>query len=434
MKVTKKAVIFGMAALMAACSLIPPTYSWYTHKQNTNGDSIHYERADLPVSVKSAAGVLESKTYECDVKGVVAENASEVTSVRVDAQSDGKAVKYYKTTFTNNGANDLYVDFEAGGLKNNADYYIGTTSPTVNEKAFASRAARTKKSNATTRVYFRTTNSFNPFWTNYIGDDVTAAYDSTLTNDFNIAYRLSGANEDTYAKLKRCDGTAYDSNNAEATVFYYDVPSNAEYFFFFNHYYIVSDSNKEWNSTINITDLTQGKLYYLTGGKVDEKWKEYKTESIDTDLVALNQYYDSVRMSEGSGVFADISLKKTSTDEDFIPEYYGATITYTSSNTSVASVTRDGIISPGTAGTAVITTKITGKYGDSVSVETTVSIPEKIDQIPIMKNIKVPADGSKDENGKDISNTVDIYWYALNKSTETGDNHRMTVDTLMTSI
>lgn len=408
MKITKRLFLLMLITVLALVSFIPATFSWYPHNKSATGTKLMVAQ-DLPVSVKTVANSVTAVTHTADANGIATDTTVNAISLAPNA---GKAVQYYKTTLQNDGDDDVMVDLETSGLANNADFYIGTVDPTVNEKAYASRAIRNKVSDTTVRVYFKTNNNFSPYWTNYVGDDIAVTFDSNITNDFNIGYRISGANSDTYAKLNRCSGTAWSSSNPASTVFYYDVPSNVDYFFFFNHWYIKSSSNKEWNCTINITDMTAGKLYYLTGNKVDDKWKEYAVETnngsdIDKDLVAVNSYYSSVRLSTGAGVYADIGLKKTSDAEDFVPEYYGSSITYQVANggTSVCTVNRDGLITPVGSGSTTITTTIRGKYGDTRTITTSVNIPASIDQVPIIKNVLVPA-GEK----------VSVDWYALNKS------------------
>ena len=411
MKTTNKLFVIALATALAAVCLVSGSFSWYTHNTAAEGKNINLTE-DIPISIKSAASTVSSTTYEADENGNA--TTTSVSRISLNADSSGQAVKYYKTIFTNSGSNDVMVDMESSYLPNNADFSIGTLSPTINEKAYASRPVRTKVSNTTVRVYFQTTASFNPYWTHFTGDNATVTFNSSMTNDFNIAYKVSGNNNEQYSKLYRCGtGTVGNTTNASSYVFYFDLPTNTEYFFFFNHWYFASDTNKEWNRTIDITDLTPGRRYYLTGNSVDGNYKEYAVDSTNnTKRVALNKYYSYVRMSLGTGVFADIGLKQDSdTDEDFVPEYYGQSITYSSDAQSVATVSKDGLITPVSAGTAHITTTITGIHGDSLSVTTTVEIPTNIEQVPIIKNIRIPASA----NG--TPGKVEVHWYVINRST-----------------
>ena len=367
-------------------------------------------------------------------------------------------MKYYKTVFENTGNNDVMVDFETTNMPNDADFYIGTFSPTLNEKAYASRPVRTKISDTTVRVYFKTHSQMTSYW----GEDngrlkvETDKYDINGTkagagweagsnnqkndnngtnNDINLSYKVG--DKEYQVKMAKCANTeSGDTITNTTNVYYYDIPSNTEKFFFFNHWYLRSASNREWNRTIDITDLTAGRLYYLTNGVVDGQYKEYAVRDVNKNLVALNQYYTNVRMSKGSNVYADISLKKDSEDESFIPDYYGQSISYNvisdtpvTENTNVATINRDGLITPLNYGSATIRTTITGVFGDTKTVYTTVDIPQSISQLPIIKNIRVPAQGATNSEGK-AANKVEVDWYAINKSA----NETMTTSSLYFTI
>lgn len=444
---TKKIIVLTMVAVLALVSFVPSTFSWYTHNASLEGNKINYSD-NLPVSIKSAANTISMTTYESDANGVATSNiVSGGISIAAD-ETTKKAVKYYKTVFTNTGNNDVMVDFETTNMPNDADFYIGTFSPTLNEKAYASRPVRTKISDTTVRVYFKTHSQMTSYWGKDSGrlKVETDKYDSNGTkagagweagstnqkndnngtnNDINLSYKVG--DKEYQVKMAKCANTeSGDTITNTTNVYYYDIPSNTEKFFFFNHWYLRSASNREWNRTIDITDLTAGRLYYLTNGVVDGQYKEYAVRDVNKNLVALNQYYTNVRMSKGSNVYADISLKKDSEDESFIPDYYGQSISYNvisntpvTENTTVATINRDGLITPLNYGSATIRTTITGVFGDTKTVDTTVDIPQSISQLPIIKNIRVPAQGATNSEGK-AANKVEVDWYAINKSaTET---------------
>lgn len=401
MKLTKRIFLPVLAVILILVSTVGTTVSWYSHKGNANGKKMNYAQ-DLPVSVKSESGTISMTTYISDANG-------EATNQTVNAISvaAGNKVVYYKTVFQNSGANDVYINLETSELGNNADFYIGTVAPTINEKAYASRPQRTKVSDTSVRVYFKTTNSFSDFWGTYAPNSFfpnnTVGSSNGTTNDFNIAYTEGGTEH--LMVMTRCPTEDTTASDNERKVYYADIPSTADSFYFFNHWYLCSSSNREWNRTLDFKDLSGGRLYYLTGGKVDEKWKECAVKDTDTNLVAVNQHYQSVRMSSGAGVFADIGLKKTGDADGFVPEYYGASISYSSANSSICTINRDGLITPTGTGDTTVTTTITGKYGDTDTITTSVNIPSNIKQVPVIQNVRVPA-GEK----------VKIDWYALNKS------------------
>lgn len=401
MKLTKRIFLPVLAVVLILVSTVGTTVSWYSHKGNANGKKMNYAQ-DLPVSVKSESGTITMNTYISDANG-------EATNQTVNAISvaAGNKVVYYKTVFQNSGANDVYINLETSELGNNADFYIGTVAPTINEKAYASRPQRTKVSDTSVRVYFKTTNSFSDFWGTYAPASFfpnnTVGSSNGTTNDFNIAYTEGGTEH--LMVMTQCPTEDTTASDNERKVYYADIPSTADSFYFFNHWYLCSSSNREWNRTLDFKDLSGGRLYYLTGNKVDEKWKECAVKDTDTNLVAVNRHYQSVRMSSGAGVFADIGLKKTGDADGFVPEYYGASISYSSADNNKCTINRDGLITPTGTGNTTVTTTITGKYGDTDTITTSVNIPSNIKQVPVIQNVRVPA-GEK----------VTIDWYALNKS------------------
>ena len=239
-------------------------------------------------------------------------------------------------------------------------------------------------------------------------------------NDMNVAYLPNGvegeANE-VMKKMSACPTADSDTSGTGTTAVYYcDIPSDAQYFYFFNHWYLRSPTNREWNRTINITNFTPGTLFYLNGQIYDEKYKDYSTRPVDTDLAAVMQKYDSVRMSINST--ADISLKKESesNEEEFNPDYYGdeKQITYSSDNKPVCTVNSDGLITAHADGDATITTTVKGRFGDSIELTTNVTVPRKVEQYPIAQNIRIPK--SSNAEGAE-SNEVKIEWYVINKDT-----------------
>lgn len=423
MKIAKNTFVILLAVLLIVVCFVSTTFSWYSHNGEEEGKSIHYAD-NYELSIKTAN--ISAETLVCDKNGIVS-NETPIETVSVATHS----VTYLKTTLHNPGSNDVIADLETLNLPNNADFSIGTYLPTINEKAFASRAVRTKANDDRVRVYFKTNSTMSSYWAKddgrLIPDEGT--YNESLTpaqttaapgssaqtndqsgtnNDINLSYTVGGKEVQV---MMLCCPIEEDNDSSTNTrkVYYYDIPSNSESFYFFNHWYLRSSTNREWNRTLSITDLSAGKLYYLTGKSIDGKEKEYKAREVDDSLVALNSYYKNVRMSTGESVTADIGLKKDNDTEDeaFVPDYFGKSIAYSIKPESgnAVSVNKDGLLMPKGFGSAVVETTITGKFGDTRKVETAVDIPNRIEQVPIIKNVRIPA-------GK----TVDVYWYARNNS------------------
>ena len=95
---------------------------------------------------------------------------------------------------------------------------------------------------------------------------------------------------------------------------------------------------------------------------------------------------------------------------------YIGTLKYYSGNTSIFTVNETtGEITPVAAGEAKLYTKSTGgSYPDEQQVESTVHVTSAanyvFNDVPIVKNIKIPA--STENN----ANVVKVYWYVINNS------------------
>lgn len=87
------------------------------------------------------------------------------------------------------------------------------------------------------------------------------------------------------------------------------------------------------------------------------------------------------------------------------------TVTYTSSNTDVATVTNNGKVTANKAGKTTITVTSTGAYGDVITAECQLTVskePVKSSYIPIVTNMKI--EGATDSNPA----VTKVYWYIKN--------------------
>ena len=405
MRLNKKLLVLCLAALMAVVSMMPSTFSWYTHNSVVNGGFMQYSRSALPVSGSSGVNV---KTVAVDKDGKETNGTTDVTAVNFSSADTN--IQYYKTTIKNNSnpSGDVYGDLELGNLLNNAKIKAGITSPVINEKGFD--ISKTPTANDTVRIYFIPTSNYSDFW--YNGDSSSNEF------DMNIMYTVGTTS--THQKMTRRSNSVFKDAATNATapyIYYYDIPSNTSRFYFYNHWFDTENLNAEnndWNRTPDITDLSPGMIYCLNGENEPDSYKLYKAVS-STNVAACMKYYSEVQLDMDG--YIDISLKKTneSSEEDFSPDYYGTSISYSSSDTSVATVNSDGLVTAastinGNSATANITTTITGTNGDPIQKTTTVTVSKYIKQMPIAQNILV-------EKGK----SVDIYWYVINKTNQTGD-------------
>lgn len=89
------------------------------------------------------------------------------------------------------------------------------------------------------------------------------------------------------------------------------------------------------------------------------------------------------------------------------------TVTYTSSNPNVATVTNDGKVTANKAGTTTVTVTSTGAYGDKITAKCELTVskkPVKSSYIPIVTNMKIEGKGTADSDPV----VTKVYWYIKN--------------------
>ena len=362
----------------------------------------------VPLSLKQSGG-LTMTTYKADKNSK--QIGGEITTF--GNIETGKTQRYI-TKIKNNGANAVSVDLGMSNITNDSKVSVGVCSPVINEKSYASRAAVNKVDWDYNVIYFEPRTHYD-WWkqgVNYnapnspyfnLQNNIVYNFDTntvTGNNDMNLEYQV-GATPHQMA-LQECP-----NQDNSYTVYRAFIPTEADSLFFFNHYYVTEDKNMEWNRTPTISDFYEGRTYYLAGTEnsngYNNKDISYHDSFTETNLCVYH-YYNTATMSVGKT--ADIGLKKgtkemLNTAEDF--DYLGKSIIYSSSNTNIATVSKDGLITAKGSGTATITTTITGEYGDTVELETKVNIPQSISQVPIAQNIKIEADEE-----------AEIIWYVKN--------------------
>lgn len=414
MTITKKLLILCLIAVLGVVAVMPSTFSWYAHSGDDHykGNDIQYQREDLPLSLWQS-GTVQLTTYTANrynQKETQLASSSGFGNIGIDN------TQRYITSIKNNGTKPVSVNLEMSKLTNNANVYVGTCDPVVNERSYAARATLEKVDWDYEVIYFEPRTHYD-WWkqgVNYNNpgtpycdqtQSVTFGEDTvTGNNDMNLEYQI-GANNYKMA-MEVCPYQDHVGNNS-FNVYRAFVTTEADSLFFFNHYYITENTNLEWNRTPTVNDFSEGRVYYLNGNTNDYNNKDISYhDSFNGSNLCVYYYYKTATMAVNKT--ANLGLKKGTSDmvvnrEEF--DYTGKSISYSSSNTSVATVSQDGLVTAKGSGTANITTTITGEFGDTVSLVTTLNVPQTIDQVPIIQNVNIPA-----------GETVDVTWYVKNAS------------------
>lgn len=402
MNTTKKLLILCLAALMAIAAMMPSTFSWYSNNEIKEDDEFYYTKEGLPVSYSSS---LTMNTVEVNKDEKVLNNGATVASV-----SGGAKIRYYKTTFTNSDTHDAYAELDVGNLDSNAGVKLGVYEPVLNEKGF--EISKTPTVWGKKRIYFQPTLKYKFWYGAQHGNENLTTWDGQPSKNM-LQYSI-GSETLVQVEMTKCTSvpsTYKDAcssySNEQAVVFYADIPGNATSMFFYNsRYYDPNNSNYKINRTEDITDIATNTIYKLNGLDYQDSYKKYVTETVDS-LAMLTNYYDNVKL--GNGDHMDIGLKNpeqsVSEDGTVEPDYHGNSISYSSSNKAVVSVDSNGILTAVSGGTATITTTITSLFGDTIPVTTTVNVTDKVEQMPVVQNLKVAA-----------GETANVYWYVTNKN------------------
>lgn len=416
MKLSKKAIVIGLVLCLALLSFVPATFSWYDHNGSLTGNSMSYERVDLPVS----AGVItiETKRYNTerehnaknnldggdsnklyyDVKG----NKEYGDDINGGGTIPAGTTQYFGTTFTNEGTAPAYVNLYLKEYANEPQNIIGTLQPSLTEKGVSSSVHLANKN--VTRVYFQ--------WkdTNNWSDSNAKRYVVYTTKNGSKDSIEIKENETFSGKI---DNTKDTNNILKGVATYYaDLPEQTTEFFFatdgansgFNEGTLAV--TQPWYRTRTITNVQPEMGYYLTGVADDTTFNaQYATFAIPGGISVMT-YFDTATMA--SGQHAYVTLNEGT-------NYTGVKATYVSDNNNVTVNGNTGYVTASTVGhnlNATITTTITGSLGDTMTVQTTVTNPEKINA-QVALNVEVPGK-TTNKNGDEVNGTAEIVWYIDN--------------------
>lgn len=381
MKKLKIIIVSLLAVILCIMCVTTSTFSWFTRPQSMSGPNLALDfNYDIStgnnVTMRTYVSTDDGKTY-VETKG------REITDF---SNSEGLAAGEricYRTDIINTGnapqSVSLYLtklDFDEGTT---GSFYLGVNSPLKTYKNYYGDTSLTTNKQLNTinkknlYVAFNSSNTYTPieyrvhWWDNakstYNGDSPVNDYMSPeVTHVWNSkTYKMTYATipYDSNAVLFR-KGDVWYSNNGDNT----DILKNDV---------IVFDNDKTYE-------------YASSGGSP----------------AGINTFYSSASLKVESSINLAADAQ--------------GTVTYKSSNTSVATVDRDGTVSGIAPGTSVITVTSTGAFGDVMTSTCAVTVSSaegntKSD-VPVVTNVKVEGLYTDNEPG-----VVSVYWYIKNDST-----------------
>ena len=200
-------------------------------------------------------------------------------------------------------------------------------------------------------------------------------------------------NVDTDPTDKELSGYIKDKSvnydNVDYNISYVTIPVEHDHAKLW-HY---NGNSKEWfGFDLQITDQNNTYVFFEEKEKI-----KFTTMKHSDPSAGISSFYS--RAEAVVGETFDLSAKAH------------GTVTYTSSNPNVATVTNDGKVTANKAGTTTVTVTSTGAYGDKITAKCNLTVskkPAKSLYVPIVTNMKI--EGTTDNDPV----VTKVYWYIKN--------------------
>lgn len=366
MKKSKFTLVIVLGLVLCLLCGTTTTFSWFNRPDVQKGDSLSW-RGDYNVTngknitaVTYAASKPDGSEYSTDPF-----NFSGSTTV------PAHETKYFCTEVKNTGTASQSISLFLKNSDTNT-LSVGVNSPLRTYRRFTSDSQTTSyvtktPSNVNKKILYIATNVDDPTkYTMHTWKNV----DTDPTDR-----KLSGYIEDKSVN--------YD--NVDYNISYVTIPMEHDHAKLW-HY---NGNSKEWfGSNLEITD--QNNTYVFKADKSTAMKQSAQSAGISS-------FYSKAEAVVGK------TLDLSATAQ--------GTLTYTSSNTGVATVDGKGLVTAKKAGKTTVTVTSTGAYGDKITAKCELTVskkPVKSSYIPIVTNMKI--EGCTDTDPV----VTKVYWYIKN--------------------
>lgn len=364
MKKSKFTLVIVLGLVLCLLCGTTTTFSWFNRPAVQKGDSLSW-RGDYNVT---NGNNITAVTYDASKP-----DGSEYNTVPFDFSGSttvpAHETKYFCTEVKNTGTASQSISLFLNNSETNT-LSVGVNSPLRTYRRFTSDSQ-------TTSYVTKTPSNVNK----------KNLYIATNVPDPTIYTMHTWKNVDTDPTDKKLsgyiEGESVNYDNVDYKISYVTIPMEHDHAKLW-------DGNKTWYGyNLEITDQNNTCVF-----KADNKSTAMKQSA---QSAGISSFYS--RAEAVVGKTFDLSAKAQ------------GTVTYTSSNTGVATIDNNGKVIANKAGKTTVTVTSTGAYGDKITAKCELTVskkPVKSSYIPIVTNMKI--EGATDSDPV----VTKVYWYIKN--------------------
>lgn len=370
MKKSKFTLVIVLGLVLCLLCGTTTTFSWFNRPDVQKGDSLSWHGDYNVTNGEDITAVTYAATKDDgSVYDTAPFNFSGLTTV------PAHETKYFCTEVTNTGNAPQSISLFLKNSETNT-LSVGVNSPLRTYKRFTSDSQTTSyvtktPSNVNEKNLYIATNVDDP--TKYTMHTWKNGTDSISDTDLN-GY---------------IEGKSVNYDNVDYKISYVTIPMEHDHAKLW-HY---NGNSKEWFGN-DLVITAQNNTYVF----FEEKEKiKFTTMKHSDPSAGISSFYS--RAEAVVGETFDLGAKAQ------------GTVTYTSSNTGVATVDGKGLVTAKKAGKTTVTVTSTGAYGDKITAKCELTVskkPVKSSYIPIVTNMKIEGKADNDPV------VTKVYWYIKN--------------------
>lgn len=372
MKKSKFTLVIVLGLVLCLLCGTTATFSWFNRPEVLKGDSLSWH-GDYNVTNGNNITAVTYAASKTDGSEYSAFPFDFKTPTTVPAHG----TKYFCTEVKNTENTPQSISL----FLNNSDtntLSVGVNSPLRTYKRFTSDSQ-------TTSYVTKTPSNVNEK-NLYIATNVTDPTIYTMHTWKNGTDSISDTDLNGYI-----EGKSVNYDNVDYNISYVTIPTEHDHAKLWHD----NGNSKEWfGFDLQITDQNNTYVFFEEKEKI-----KFTTMKHSDPSAGISSFYSKAEAVVGEKF--DLSAKAQ------------GTVTYTSSNPNVATVTNDGKVTANKAGTTTVTVTSTGAYGDKITAKCNLTVskePVKSSYIPIVTNMKIEGKGTADSDPV----VTKVYWYIKN--------------------